>query len=388
MKIAYLATSNSRSAGGLYYTMHNVLKQLKVRGLDVSIVSHNDQYSAEDLTAYGDVPNYPYEIINLPIVKSFGYSPDLKKVVNSISPDIVHIQGLWMYNSYVGMNYHQQNTSTIKIIQPHGMLDPWAIKNSAWKKKIVGYLFEYKNLRSADCLHALCEEERDAIRAFGLKNPIAVIPNGVNIPVNPIFTRQKSKKTLLYIGRLHPKKGLSELLNALVILKHKHPSFFENWTVRIAGWDQLGFQSQLQKQIDENSLQCEVKLIGSVFGTAKENEFCSANAFILPSFSEGLPMSILEAWSYRLPVVMTPQCNLPLGFEYNAAIKTEHNEESIVRSLMQLSESSELDLTTMGENGYNLVSKFYTWERVAEITHQLYNYLFEGGERPDFIYVK
>ena len=77
---------------------------------------------------------------------------------------------------------------------PRGMLDPWAVKNSAWKKKIVGWLYEYRNLRSADCIHALCQSEYESIRKFGLKNPVAIIPNGITLPQITSFDRNGNRK--------------------------------------------------------------------------------------------------------------------------------------------------------------------------------------------------
>ena len=258
--------------------------------------------------------------------------------------------------------------------------------NSAWKKKIIGCFFEYRNLKEANCIHALCQSEYESIRKFGLKNPIAIIPNGINIPNAPIFNRNKEKKTLLFIGRIHPKKGLKELLLGLALLKERKSEFFQIWNIRIAGWSQIGHVEELRRIVVENNLLKNVEFIGSVYGDDKEKELCNANAFILPSFSEGLPMSVLEAWAYKLPVIMTDYCNIPEGFDSNAAIHIEPNPESIAEGVENLFTMDEANLDTIGNNGYALVKNKFSWDNIAKQTIQLYEYLLNGGEKPEFVY--
>ena len=381
MKVLYVAASNSRSFGGLFATMSATTKLLRSKGIEVALLAANDEHSAEDATAYRDVPQYSYEKSSLPILKQIGFSSKILPQIERFHPDIIHLQGLWQYCSAAVLRYAKHHPEVKVIIQPHGMLDPWAVKNSAWKKRIVGRLYEYENLLQADCIHALCQSEAEAVRLFGLDNPIAIIPNGINLPdmpLNEILTRRSAsggRKTLLFIGRIHPKKGIHELIEALDIISTKNPKLLKDWQVKIAGWDQLNHTAELKELIKTRGLDNCVRLIGAAFGEDKEHLLTEATAFILPSFSEGLPMTVLEAWAYALPVVMTPQCNIPEGFDAEAALRCDPHPESIATTLTCLFTSSTERLAEIGLRGRQLVQARFTWDNVADRIIDLYKSL-------------
>ena len=271
-----------------------------------------------------------------------------------------------------------------KIISPHGMLDSWALKNSRFKKIISLMLFERKNLRTADCIHALCEKELQDIKKIVSDVPIAIIPNGVYLP---ILKNNKLKnnevKRLLFLGRIHPKKGLTNLLKAW-----EEVSKIKKWELVIAGVDENGYESYLKKLSIEKNIYKSVKFVGPVFGKEKENLLLSADAFILPSFSEGLPMSVLEAWSYKLPVIMTPECNLEIGFQKGAAIEIDTTVIGITNGILELLEYDNLELIKKGVIGYELVRKDFTWDIVSEKMEKVYLWLSGLNDKPDFVYFK
>lgn len=381
MKVLFVGASNSRSAGGLYYTMSSLTKNLLSSDIEVALLAANDKFSSEDIGIYGDVPLIPYTISNVPLLSTLGYSRDIHKLIEDYKPDIIHSQGLWMYHSAAVLRYKKRHPEVKVIVQPHGMLDPWAVRNSGWKKRIVGYWYEYENLRRADCIHALCQSEADAIRAFGLKNQIAIIPNGIDLPgcsLDEIIARRQNtggRKTLLFVGRIHPKKGLRELIEAVAILKCRLPDLVNEWHVKIAGWDQLNHTAELKMLIDSKNLSDCITLVGPAFGDEKERLLTEASAFILPSFSEGLPMSVLEAWAYALPVVITPHCNLPEGSEADAALLCEPKPESIADSLISLFSMSANQRTEIGLKGRRLVERQFSWPHIADATIRLYKSL-------------
>ena len=146
--------------------------------------------------------------------RSFGYARPMGSALRRFQPEIQHIHGIWMYYSLVNYRYHCREHKPY-IISPHGMLDSWALANSAWKKRLVGWVFEKKHLARASCLHALCTPELIAIRNFGLTNPVCIIPNGIDLPerqgyVAPWEEEIAGKKILLYLGRLAPEKRFGE----------------------------------------------------------------------------------------------------------------------------------------------------------------------------------
>ena len=393
----------SRSAGGLFYAVSSLCRALQAGGMELSAIGRHDVYSEEDRDAWTPVPVRAYTAVG-----SLGFSFELRRLLQRDIPDMVHVHGIWLDDQWAALHW-QKRTKRPVVISPHGMLDPWALKNSAWKKKLVGALFANKSLRSATCIHALCQSELESIRAYGLKNPVALIPNGVELPdinsSNFQLPTANRPKRLLFLGRIHPKKGLSELLRGWAKAKSQKSKDFSNWQLLIAGWDDgnhLAGLKQLASQLDLSwsdeapspdlrppastlcPLSSDLCFIGPQFGDEKDTLLRRVDAFILPSFSEGLPMSVLEAWSYGLPVVMTPFCNLPEGYETDAALKIAPDPDSIALGLRHLSEMDHTDLITMGNQGRMLVEKHFTWEKIAQDMKEVYGWCL-GGEKPTCI---
>ena len=268
-----MLTGISRSAGGLYYAVSSLANALLTQGVQIEALGSGNAFSMDDVEAWGAVPVNPRKTYG-----PLGWSPHLYKQLINTAPNVVHQHGIWLDDQRVSSTWQRKRSGTI-IISPHGMLDPWALKNSAWKKKLAGMLFAEKSLQRADCIHALCRSEAESIRAYGLNNPVAIIPNGVDLP--SLSGQQQAGgeiKKLLYLGRIHPKKGIAEMLKAAVHLP-------ENWMLTIAGWDDGGHEVRLRTMAAELGVADRVQFVGPKFGDEKEFLFRSADAFILPSFS-------------------------------------------------------------------------------------------------------
>ena len=387
MKVLLLGSSNSRNAGGLFNTVCSLGHSLAAQGTEVHYLLHDDEHSPEDRARYAPLPLHTYTAKG---PSNLAYSPDLYAQLSAIKPDIIHTQGIWMYFSYVNNKYCAQ-THTPYIVSPHGMLDPWQLKQSFskdLKKKLVRLLYEDAHLRRAACIQALCESEYEAIRAFGLKNPVAIIPNGVALPAAaspaalPKPSVQGQRKTLLYLSRLHHKKGLAELLRGWALTQPAQ----HDWQLAIAGTtpDDAYLQSLLSLT-QQLGIADSVQFVGGQFGAAKDARYRQSDAFIMPSFSEGLPMAVLEAWSYELPVVMTSFCNIPEGFAHQAALPIEPTPESIATGIKQLIARTEAERQQMGQRGYQLVSQSFTWEKVAKDTDELYQWVKGKAPQPTFV---
>jgi poly(glycerol-phosphate) alpha-glucosyltransferase len=268
------------------------------------------------------------------------------------------------------------------------MLDPWAVRNAAWKKRIAATLYENAHLKKAPCLHALCRSEARAIRDFGLKNPICVLPNGVEIPQTSCSepppwdsSLPAGANVLLYLGRIHPKKGLRELVMAWQ-KAIKSRGIGSEWFLVIAGWDQGGHENELKSLVSELGVADRILFVGPQFDVEKQQTFARAQAFILPSFSEGLPMVVLEAMAHALPVLMTPYCNLPEVFKAGAAFRIEPEVAPIAGTLGELGDMTEEERKNIGKKGLQLVSERFTWGRIAQEMRSVYGWLLEGGEVP------
>jgi poly(glycerol-phosphate) alpha-glucosyltransferase len=144
--------------------------------------------------------------------------------------------------------------------------------------------------------------------------------------------------------------------------------------------------NSLLQKTKELGIEESVQFIGGQFGANKEACFIDADAFILPSFSEGLPMAVLEAWAYKLPVLITPYCNLPEGVTHKAAIEIETSVESIAEGIQKLKAMDEESLAEIGENGFQLVLNKFTWEQVARSTNNLYQWIMGKGPKPNFVH--
>jgi glycosyltransferase involved in cell wall biosynthesis len=159
----------------------------------------------------------------------------------------------------------------------------------------------------------------------------------------------------------------------------------EEWQLVIAGWEQGGHQAELENQAREMAVADSVHFVGPQFDLAKAASFQRADAFVLPSFSEGLPMAVLEAWSYARPVLMTPQCNLPEGFAAGAAMRIEPQVASVVSGLGALFRMPDHERIAMGQRGRDLVARQFTWSRIGAEMANVYRWVLGQGPQPDCV---
>ncbi len=265
MKILHSCQSLSRSFGGVFEAVRQLTEALAIPdGLlekpkedqvifrepyQVCVTGQRDGQFEKDRATWQPAINVrPYQRSG---PASFGYSPELGKLYLEFQPDVTHVHGLWMWYGIANTNYCRKH-GIPSIISPHGMLDPWALRNSGAKKKFARWLFENRNLNSASCLHALCRSEAESLRALGFRNPICIIPNGVHLPAEqgsdalPPWADafETGTKVLLFLGRLHPKKGLDPLLQAWMAIPETELQR-SGWRLAIAGWGDNAYTRQL-----------------------------------------------------------------------------------------------------------------------------------------------
>jgi glycosyltransferase involved in cell wall biosynthesis len=401
IRTANLTGPVSRAAGGLYESVRRLVQELRLTGVEVTVLGTFDEFTRDDISAWDPVTVRAFKAMG---PKQFGYSRGYREFLNLYRPHLLHTHGIWIYSSMATHAYAKKNRVPY-MISPHGMLDPWAVRNSYWKKWIARHVYEDSHLRDCTCLRALCESEAQAFRTYGLKNPITTIPNGIDLPEERQGEELKAKienggkKTLLFLGRIHPKKGLPNLIRAFSQSLKSGGEGLAPWQLLIAGWDQGGHEAELIKLCEELGVSFErrvkgterldseasVVFFGPAFGDDKKSLLGTSDAFILPSFSEGLPMSVLEAWSYKMPVVMTPECNLPEGFTADAAIRIETDAESIALGLNSLFSMSAPDLQAMGAKGRALVEERFTWKTIAAQMREVYDWMLGGGATPSSV---
>jgi poly(glycerol-phosphate) alpha-glucosyltransferase len=396
MKIGCLVDSISRDAGGLQTSVRRLMQLLHDDNNRLGVFSVMDRHTKEDANAWEPVPIHIEERVGPSL---FGFSPFLGRAIHQFAPDVLNTHGLWTYTSIVSLRWRLQTQRDV-IIHPHGMLDPWALKNSAWKKRMALAAFEHWHLRSASCIRALCQSEMDSIRALGLTNPVCVIPNGIDIPAaestSASTPKGKRDHTLLYLGRIHPKKGLPELIRAWADLQ-KNPEA-ASWKLEIVGWDQGGHEQQLHSLASELGLpwmdgratatadEVPLHFLGPRFGKEKDAVYAASDGFILPSLSEGLPMVVLEAWAHAKPAITTPACNLPEGYAAGAALKIQPDSESIYKTLLEFVQMPEDRRRRIGQQGLDLVKQRFTWKQIASQLSEVNDWLLREGDRPKHVY--
>lgn len=388
MKITFVTSYVSQSGGGVATAIEGASAALVRQSRNVEIVALSDKKWATDKDRWLGAPVRAFPVQT---PRTIGYSRSLLDGIFQGKPDILHSHGLWLYPSAC-VNAWTRKSGRPYIVSPHGMLDSWAASRSRLKKRIAGWLYETQHLRGAGCLHALCEQEAKSIRAFGLTNPICIIPNGVDLPDlsapagSPPWAGAipAHGRVLLFLGRLHEKKNLHGLLKAMAELHGEAPMHgLRDWRLAVAGWDQAGYGAALKAGLGALGLEDRVVFIGPVSGSAKDAALRCADAFILPSLSEGLPMAVLEAWAYSLPVAMTEACNLPQGFKARAAF--ELMLPGLRSSLQEFLSLDRAGLKSMGERGRALAAEKFAWSEIAAKLAKVYAWMLGGQHRPSTV---
>ena len=389
MKIIFFTDVCSHKAGGLYYSVSNLSKSIKkLDKYDVKVLGYFDQYTPKDIDIYSPVDVIEYKCPS--IVQKFALSYDALNILKKEEPQIIHQQGIWLFHSLYTSKYKKKKPNCKVVISPRGMLDPWIIKRSPIKKYIAKIWFENQNLRKAECIHALCVSEYNSIREYGLKNPVAIIPNGTTIPQwkrNYDLIDKKKKKSILFLSRLHPKKGVKELIIAVKIIKETSPQLLTNWIFKIGGWGEKAYIEELEQIVVNNQLSPYFQFIGSVYGKEKEQLLKESDAFILPTYSEGLPMAILEAWAYGLPVITTQYSNIPEGFKTHSIFEITTDPSNMATQLTIFLNMDNDHIAQYGKNGLELVKKHFSWDIISKQTEELYQWLL-GNQKELPLFIK
>lgn len=377
LSIGIVTPTVSRAGGGIFPIVLAHARELAARGHRVTVHGLDCDPGGIDRPAWDGLD------LKLHTPGRFGYASRLLPELMAADHDILHQHGLWLYPS-VAVSRWRAKTGRPTVISSQGMLEPWALSNAAWKKLLAGALFERHNVRHAGAVHCSAAEA-PGIAAYAPGVLIAVIPNGAELPdlaaLPPRTDGAKHRRTLLFFGRLHPKKGVAQLLRAFALVKAIDADLAPRWRLLVAGWDDGGHAASFKALARELGLsEDEVGFPGPRFGSEKTVLLASADAFVLPSFSEGFPIAVLEAWAHALPVLMTRQCNIPEGFDAGAAVEISNDPEVLAKQLAEVLKRN--DLTTMGAAGRRLVETRFAWSAVATELAAVYQWLGRAGERP------
>lgn len=391
IRVGFVVGGVTSSASGLVSAISGLAQGLARAGQDVAL--YTISYTGRPEINY-DLDGSGVRVVVKPAawLGRLSYSSALKRVFAAELPavDVIHNHSIWVLPSHHASKQARSLDKPV-VYSAHGALEPWALARSYWKKLLVRNLFQDHDLATAACIHALNPREVAGIRSFGLRQPVAVIPNGVDLApfdstvsadaLENRFPQIKGKKVLLFLSRLHAKKGLAHLVYAWKQLIRDHP----DWHLLIVGPDD-GEEGALRSQISSEGIATEaISLAGSMNGTEKVLAFAAADAFVLPSFSEGFSMAVLEAMAARLPVIITPGCNFPEAVTSEAAILIEPNAADTERGLRELMSMSDAQRRQMGQRARTLIESQYTWDAAARRMAELYGWILGGGAPPSFV---
>ena len=322
-RIGLLTASASTLGGGVAQAVAAQAAMIRASGGDPVVFALDDGQGETVAAALAPTP-----LVLAPVAgpRQVGFAPDQLRQLLAEELDLLHLHGIWMHPSRVGAQW-ARTTARPYLISPHGMLDPWITARGHWKKALARVGYERASWARASAFHALTPSEaRDILTETGCKDAL-VIPNaGPTCRAPPDAQRSPD---VLYLGRIHPKKNLAGLIAGWQLARRPEAS-----RLHIAGWgaeDDLTGLRQLLASADDAS----IVFHGPTFGDAKQGLLEAARFLILPSFSEGLPMVVLEAWSAGTPALMSEGCNLPEGLAVNAALACATTPEGIARTLEQ-----------------------------------------------------
>lgn len=285
------------------------------------------------------------------------------------NPDIVHIHALW--SPWLYRLYRWAKVKSLPIVwSPHGMLTPWALSQKRLKKALALALYQKRGLRGADLLHVTASSEAEDVRRVGLKNLLAEIPLGVDVPARLPKHEPGPVRTALFVSRVHPKKGLFDLVDAWATLRPR------GWRVIVAGPSYQGHGALVEARARAAGIpEAEFRLIGPIYGVEKDCLYAQADLFVLPTYSENFGSVVIEALAQGCPVLTTT------GTPWEDLVKRrcgwwiEPGAAPLVEALQEVLLMPSSILREMGANGYAWVREAYGWEAVGRKMAEAYRTL-------------
>lgn len=311
--------------------------------------------------------------------RRLGVSPKmrrwLRKEVTSGQVEIIHNHSLWMMpNVYPGNAV--RNSRCRLVVSPRGTLSTTALGINALQKKIFWHLLQAPMLRAAACFHATAESEYEDIRRLDFKQPVCILPNGIDVP--PLETiSNNGRRQLLYLGRIHPIKGIDNLLHAWQAVEHRFP----DWELHIAGPDNGGHLAAMQTLAAQLRLE-HVIFRGALFGEEKLRAYRTASLFVLPTHSENFGMTVAEALAAGTPAIVTKGAPWQGLDKQGAGWWIDIGVDPLVVCLEQVLATPPTQLAEMGRSGREWMLRDFSWESIADQLSGVYRWLLKGGETP------
>ena len=390
MRVIHTVASIAERSGGPSRTITDLCSSIGCLGAVVDLVAGIDR-SAGDRLIRPDANSVSLHLVNARHLGGLVYYPGficaLAKLLDEPQPALIHDHGIWGYTNAVAW-WTAHRRAVPYVLSPRGMLEPWALKFKAGKKRMAWLFYQQRIIESAAVVVATSEQECKNVKRLFPKLPVAIIPNGVQLPgpadMLPARPEVTSGGTVLYMSRIHPVKNLTGLLGAWALLPRQVAS---GWRLVIAGPDEAGHASEVMSRVQELGLLDSVDLIGPVGEESKDSIYQSADLFVLPSFSENFGVVVAEALAYGLPVIATtgtPWQELP---RRGCGWWVDPTPESLAKALAEAMAISFGERRAMGAVGRAYVREQFSWDGIGAATIALYEWLLnQSTSRPDFVY--
>jgi len=353
-KVLHIVGSVDKSAGGPSRSVPQTCEQLAKRGVNIELICRSSANPIEIKTS----ENFKVSNYSLWGLLIFG----LKLKSEDIA--IIHLQHVW--DPYIHIMAWVARLKGIPyIITTRGMLEPWIMNRNSWKKRLAMFLYQNRDIKKAKAIHATCEMEKDNICSLGYTNQIPVIPNGIDLLSIPILEKKYGTKKMVFLSRIHEKKGIELLLEAWNTINTTA------WTLEIAGEGDIEYINSLQDIINTNNTS-NISFVGAQYGNDKWHFLHSADIFVLPSYSENFGIVIAEALAMGVPVITTKGTPWQELEELNCGWWIDLSVENLKDVLQIAMNKTSNELFEMGQRGKDLIKDRYDIKIVAKNISELY----------------
>jgi glycosyltransferase involved in cell wall biosynthesis len=377
MRLVHVVPAISEESTGPSYSVVRLCESLIAAGQDVTL-------GVLDWTPMASSPQF---VKDFPLgigPRRLGRSPRmcrwLDEQAGENSIDVIHNHSLWMMpNVYPGPVARIHHVPL--VVSPRGTLSEWAFQHGSLVKRLFWPLIQKPALGATSCFHATAKSEYEDIRRVGFRQPVAVIPNGIDIP-SLTARRHGNVRKLLFLGRVHPSKGLDLLLPAWRAVQDRFP----NWGLVIAGPDNGGYLKKLQKLADQLQLK-RIEFLGEVKGERKWEVYRTAELFVLPTYSENFGMTVAEALAVGVPAIVSKGAPWPDLEQRRAGWWIDVGLDPLVICLNHTLSQPPNALTEMGQRGRSWMEKEFSWKHLGQRMTETYQWIVQGGTKPEWVFV-
>lgn len=377
MRIAHVVGSVEAEASGPSHSVPGLCRELAALGHHVDLLSLGRRIPPER-DGFFDL-RLPQDLADAGLLGKLGLSRALRRRLGAESYDVLHTHGLWlMANVYPAAAARARGIPL--LLSPRGMLGEGALRFSRWRKRVFWALMQRRAAQAVSCFHATSIQEYHDIRNFGLRQPVAVIPNGIDLPP-PQPDREDRERLVLSLGRVHPKKGLDRLIRAWALLPEPARA---DWRLRIVGPDEGNHAAELRRLAAELGL-TGVTVSEPVFGEEKRRLMARAWVFALPTLNENFAMTVAESLAVETPVISTVGAPWQGLETHRCGWWVEHGPEPMASALAEAMALSPGELAGMGARGRDWMRRDFGWARIAEDMQAAYRWLLGAEGQPPHV---